>query len=233
MNSDGSFKKVKIFGNEYSGRKLYDILENYARKGYYAHDKEDKDKGLAMLWFIWTGETSPVYGKDKMATFERYFVEDQSVKKENKNPYYDFVESEEIINRILHEFGLDKDEAHIVNGHMPVKVKKGESPAKCNGKLLMIDGGFSKAYQKITGIAGYTLIYNSYGLILAAHEPFESREKAVLEGKDIRSHTVLVEQVSSRKLVKDTDIGKKLKAEIENLEALVWAYRNGSIIEQS
>lgn len=231
MNSDGSFKKVNIFGKEYSGRKLYDILEKYARIGYYAHDQQDKKNGLAILWFIWSNKNSPVFGKDKMATFERYFVEDEKARYENKNPYYDFMESEEVINRILREFGLDQEGSHIVNGHMPVKVKKGESPAKCNGKLLMIDGGFSKAYQEITGIAGYTLIYNSYGLILAAHEPFESMEKSVIEGKDIRSHTVLVEQVSNRKLVKDTDIGAKLKAEIETLEELVRAYRSGTIIE--
>lgn len=231
MNSDGSFKKVKIFGNEYSGRKLNDILESYARKGYYAHNKADKRNGLAILWFIWTNKNSPVFGKDKMTTFERYFIEDKAAHKENKNPYYDFLESEEVIDRILHEFGLDEDGGHIVNGHMPVKVKKGESPVKCNGKLLMIDGGFSKAYQKITGIAGYTLIYNSYGLILAAHEPFESMEKSVLEGKDIRSHTVLVEQVAKRMMVKDTDIGKKLKGEIKDLEELVCAYRSGSILE--
>ena len=231
MNSDGSFKKVKIFGNEYSGRGLYDILESYARKGYYAQEKEDKKNGLAILWFIWTSKNSPVFGKEKMATFERYFVENSGVKKENKNPYYEFVESEPVINRILREFGLEEDGGHIVNGHMPVKVKKGECPVKCNGKLLMIDGGFSKAYQRITGIAGYTLIYNSYGLILAAHEPFESMEKAVLEGKDIHSHTILVEQVSKRKMVKDTDIGERLKKEIDNLEDLVRAYRSGSIIE--
>ena len=230
LNSDGSFKKVNIFGKEYSGRKLYDVLEEYARKGYYAHKKKDKQNGLAILWFIWTSKSSPVFGKEKMATFERYFIADEVPHKENKNPYYDFIESEEVINRILQDFGLDEDGAHIVNGHMPVKVRKGESPAKCNGKLLMIDGGFSKAYQEITGIAGYTLIYNSFGLILAAHEPFESMEKAVLEGKDIRSHTVLVEQVSHRKLVKDTDIGKRLKVEIDNLEELVHAYRSGSII---
>ncbi|HHX60811.1 MAG TPA: fructose-1,6-bisphosphatase [Epulopiscium sp.] len=231
MNSDGSFKDVMIFGHKYSGRQLYDILEQYARKGYYAHNKEDKKNGQAILWFIWISKDSPVYGKEKMATFERYFLDDPEIKVENKNPYYDFVESEEVINDILREFGLDEDGAHIVNGHMPVKVKKGESPVKCNGKLLMIDGGFSKAYQKITGIAGYTLIYNSYGLILAAHELFESMEKAVLEGKDILSHTVLVEQVSKRKMVKDTDIGERLKTEIEQLEELLRAYRSGSIIE--
>lgn len=231
LNHDGSFKKVTIFGKEYSGRKLYDILETYARKGYYAHNKKDKKNGLAILWFIWTNNNSPVFGKDKMATFERYFLDDKKVKKENKNPYYDFIESEKVINHILREFGLDENGAHIINGHMPVKVNSGESPAKCNGKLLMIDGGFSKAYQDITGIAGYTLIYNSYGLILAAHEPFESMEKAVLEGKDIRSHTVLVEQVSNRILVKDTDIGKALKVEIKDLEELVCAYRSGRIVE--
>lgn len=231
MNKDGSFKKVRILGKDYSGKKLYDILEKYAIKGYYSHSKQEKKDGMAILWFIWTSENSPVYGKDKMTTFERYFIEDEAIKKENKNPYYDFVESEKVVNSILNEFGLDENEGHIVNGHMPVKVKKGESPIKCNGKLLMIDGGFSKAYQKITGIAGYTLIYNSYGIILAAHEPFGSMKKAILNGQDIRSHTILVEQVSKRKFVKNTDTGKRLKVEIDNLEELVRAYRSGVIIE--
>ena len=231
MNSDGSFKKVKIFGKEYSGKALYDILETYAIKGYYSHNNKEKENGLAILWFIWISGNSPVFGKEKMATFERYFVDDLDIIKEKNNPYYDFVESEEVINRIILEFGLDKDIAHIVNGHMPVKVKKGESPIKCNGKLLMIDGGFSKAYQSVTGIAGYTLIYNSYGFIIAAHEKFGSMEKAVLEGNDISSHTILVEKVVDRKLVKDTDIGERLKAESDSLEKLVHAYRSGSILE--
>ena len=231
LNKDGSFRTVTVLGKEYSGKALYDILDHYARNGYYAQDPEEKRNGMAILWFLWKNQNSPVFGKDKMTTFERYFVGDEAIKKENRNPYYDFADSEEVVNRILHEFGLDEDGGHIVNGHMPVQVKNGESPIKCNGKLLMIDGGFSKAYQPITGIAGYTLIYNSYGLILAAHEPFESMEIAISSGKDIRSHTILVEQVLKRKLVKDTDIGQTLKSEIIHLEELVKAYRNGTILE--
>nr|WP_300003529.1 fructose-1,6-bisphosphatase [Tissierella sp.] len=231
MNRDGSFKKVNIFGKEYSGKKLYDVLEGYAIKAYYSQKRQEKEEGLAMLWFTWISGNSPVFGKEKMATFERYFVDDPELIKEKNNPYYDFVESEEVINRIIIEFGLDPAIAHIVNGHMPVKVKKGESPIKCGGKLLMIDGGFSKAYQNVTGIAGYTLIYNSYGFILAAHEKFGSMEEAVSKGKDISSHTVVVEKVVDRKLVKDTDIGERLKAESDSLERLVKAYRSGSILE--
>ena len=166
-----------------------------------------------------------------MTTFERYFIADKKTHEEAKNPYYRLIEDESVVNRILAEFGLEGAEAHIINGHIPVEAKKGESPVRCGGKLLIIDGGFSKAYQAKTGIAGYTLIYNSYGLVLAAHEPFESVEKAVQEGSDIISHTVLVEHVVRRKTVADTDIGRGLKETIRDLEALLAAYRAGSIPE--
>ena len=147
----------------------------------------------------------------------RYFIADKATHQEPKNPYYRLLE-EEVVNRILSEFGLEGAEAHIINGHIPVEAKRGESPVKCGGKLLIIDGGFSKAYQPKTGIAGYTLIYNSYGLVLAAHEPFESVEKAVQDGSDIASHTILVQHVVRRKLVADTDIGRELRASIRDLE---------------
>lgn len=168
-----------------------------------------------------------------MTTFERYFIADKKTHEEPKNPYYRLLEKEEVVNRILEEFGLGGAEAHIINGHIPVEAKRGESPVKCNGKLLIIDGGFSRAYYSKTGIAGYTLIYNSYGLVLAAHEPFESVEKAVQDGSDIVSHTVLVEHVMKRKTVADTDIGKSLKESIRELEALLAAYRAGTIVEKN
>lgn len=232
MNEDGSFKSVNVYGNMYEGKELYDVLENYARKGYYAIDPEEKKKGQDILWFIWENQNSPVFGKAKMTTFERYFIADKKTHAEPKNPYYRLLEQEEVVNRILAEFGLSGPEAHIINGHIPVEAKRGESPVKCGGKLLIIDGGFSKCYQPKTGIAGYTLIYNSYGLVLAAHEPFESVEKAVQEGSDIVSHTILVQHVVKRKTVADTDIGRELKAAIKDLENLLVAYREGVLVEK-
>lgn len=232
MNEDGTFKKVNIYGKEYAGKELYDILENYARKGYYAIEPDEKQKGLDILWFIWINKNSPVFGKEKMTTFERYFVADKETHQEPKNPYYSFLDNEEAVNQILAEFGLHGSDSHIINGHIPIEAKKGESPVKCNGKLLIIDGGFSKAYQPKTGIAGYTLIYNSYGLVLAAHEPFESVEKAVQEGSDIVSHSILVEHVVRRKTVADTDIGQDIKESVQDLEKLLTAYREGVIVEK-
>ena len=231
LNEDGTFTEVEIYGNKYSGKALYDVLDNYARKGYYSINPEEKHKGQDIMWFIWENKNSPVFGKEKMTTFERYFVTDKSTHCEPKNPYYTLLEKEEIVNKILAEFGLSGREAHIINGHIPIEAKNGESPVKCNGKLLIIDGGFSKAYQPKTGIAGYTLIYNSYGLVLAAHEPFESVEKAVNEGTDIVSHTILVQHVRSRKTVADTDNGKLMKENIKDLEELLAAYREGTIVE--
>lgn len=233
MNEDGTFTKVNVYGKEYAGKELYDVLESYARKGYYAIDPEEKRKGQDILWFIWENQNSPVFGKAKMTTFERYFIADKATHEEPKNPYYRLLEKEEVVNRILEEFGLDTAEAHIINGHIPIEAKRGESPVKCNGKLLIIDGGFSKAYQPKTGIAGYTLIFNSYGLVLAAHEPFESVEKAIQDGSDIVSHTILVEHVVKRKTVADTDIGKELQEMIKDLEALLLAYREGVIVEKA
>ncbi len=231
LNEDGTFKKVSVFGQEYAGKELYDVLESYARKGYYATDSTEKLKGMDILWFLWLNKNSPVYGKERMTTFERYFVADKNTYKEPKNPYYKLIEQEEVADRILKEFGLEGNEAHIINGHIPVLVKEGQSPMHCNGKVLIIDGGFSKAYQEKTGIAGYTLIYNSYGLVLAEHEPFESVEKAIMEGNDVVSHKILVQRVMKRKTVADTDLGKEMKDEITDLEALLKAYREGLIEE--
>ncbi len=233
MNEDGTFTKVNIYGNEYSGKALYDVLESYCRKGFYSIDPLERERGRDILWFIWENKNSPVFGKDKMTTFERYFIADKETHKEPKNAYYHLLENEEIVNSILQEFGLSGDEAHIINGHIPVDVRGGETPVKCGGKLLIIDGGFSKVYQKKTGVAGYTLIYNSYGLVIAAHEPFESVDKAVEDGTDILSHTMLVQHVVNRKMVADTDTGREMKMAIEELESLVQAYREGIIVEKN
>ena len=183
MDENGNFNKVNVFGTEYSGKQLYDVLDSYARKGYYSQDKEDKLKGQDIIWYIWAGPNSPVFGKDKMTTFERYFIEDKETHKETKNSYYRLMDQEEVINHILEEFGLNTATSHIINGHVPVELKKGDSPIKCKGKLLISEGGFSKAYQGKTGIAGYTLVANSHGMKLVSHEPFESRESAMRQQK--------------------------------------------------
>ena len=167
-----------------------------------------------------------------MTTFERYFVEDKETHKEVKNSYYSMLDREDILNRILTEFGLDTKKSHIINGHVPVELKKGETPIKCEGKLLIIDGGFSKAYQSKTGIAGYTLVANSHGMRLVAHEPFESTEAAILHESDIFSDSTVVETAPVRIRVADTDIGAELKESIKQLEQLLRAYRDGTIIEK-
>ena len=231
LNEDGSFQEVEIYGEKYKGKDLYDVLEFYARKAFYSMNPENKKKGQDLMWFIWQNKNSPVFGKTKMTTFERYFIADKTTHHEPKNPYYKLYEKEEIVDQILVEFGLTEPGCHIINGHVPVEAKRGESPVKCNGKLLMIDGGFSKAYQQKTGIAGYTLIYNSYGLILAAHEPFESMEKTLTEEVCAPSHIIMEQNVKKRKTVADTDIGKVLRENIAELEELLEAYRSGELIE--
>ena len=187
LNDDGSFAGVEIYGKKYSGKALYDILEYYARRGYYAKDNRERAAGQDIIWYIWAGEGSPVFGKEKMATFERYFIAEKETHQERKNSYYKLLEKEEIVDSILREFGLDNKEAHIVNGHVPVEQIHGESPIKCGGRLLIIDGGFSRAYQKKTGIAGYTLVCNSRGMRLAAHAHFESAHAAIVNESDLLS----------------------------------------------
>ena len=234
MDENGNFNTFTVDGEEYRGKALYDILDQYARKGYYSkYNPAEMQKGQDMIWYIWEGPNSPVFGKDKMATFERYFVEEKETHKETKNSYYQLLDREDVINKILMEFGLDSGQSHIVNGHVPVELKKGESPIKCGGKLLIIDGGFSKAYQGKTGIAGYTLVANSHGMRLVAHEPFESAESAILHESDIFSDSVILETSNSRISVADTDGGAEIKETIHQLEVLLQAYRDGTIIEKS
>ncbi len=231
LDENGRLKEVELCGRKYKGKALYDALEKLLRQGYYAIEPDEKQRGMDMLWYTWCHANSPVFGKDKMATFERYFIAEKETHEEKKNPYYTWYDKDETVTMILNEFGLDSPESHIINGHVPVEAKKGELPIKCGGRLIVIDGGFSKAYQPKTGIAGYTLTYNSYGFLLAAHEPFESVEKAVETGSDIHSDTVLVQNVERRKTVADTDIGQGIKENIKELEELLEAYRTGMLVE--
>lgn len=230
MNKDGSFKEVKINNKYYKSRELLDKLDQYVREAYFGDGQSNI--GPEIFWYLWCHKDSPLFGKNKMATFERYLVVNKSTHKEVYTPYYNLISDEKIAKKILIEFGLDPDQGHIINGHVPVKSKDGESPIKANGRLLVIDGGFARAYQKTTGIAGYTLIYNSYGLQLASHEPFESVEKAVNDGKDIRSTIRVIEKVLDRKKVADTDVGLSLSKRIYYLEMLISAYRSGSLKER-
>lgn len=232
LTEDGKLKEIRLFGKSYGGKELYDVLDSYVRKGFFALDENERQDGKDIMWYIWLHPDSPLFGKDKMATFERYFLQDAETHIEKKNPYYSLLENEKVINQILEEFGLDPAVSHIVNGHVPVKRKDGENPVKCGGKVLVIDGGFSKAYQKETGIAGYTLIFNSYGLLLVAHEPFESTESAIAKEKDIHSETMIVKRVRERLLVGDTDTGEELKRQVKDLERLLVAYRNGELREK-
>ena len=232
MNEDGSLKEIQIYGKKYKGRELYDILETYVRRAFFAVDSMEQRKGMDILWFIWASPSSPLFGKDKMTTFERYFIADKETHKETKGAYYHLLEDEKVVDTLLQEFDLSPEHGHIINGHVPVHQGEGESPVKCNGKVIVIDGGFCKAYQKVTGIAGYTLIYNSYGLILSAHEPFTSKEDAVSKESDIVSNRVSVHYTSKRRLVGDTDTGKALRERIEELMQLLDAYRKGYIKEK-
>ena len=232
MNEDGSFAKVNVFGKEYSGKALYDVLESYVRKAFFSLDKEEREKGQDMMWYIWTAPNSPLYGRSKMATFERYFLDDKKMHHESKNAYYHLLDKTETADKILHEFGLKDGRVHIINGHVPVERMAGESPVKCNGKLILIDGGFSKTYRRKTGIAGYTLTYNSYGLTLSAHEPFDFSDSAVRDELDIVSHQEAVEYMDKRILVGDTDYGKRMMIRIDELKELIRAYQSGEIAER-
>lgn len=234
LNQDGGFKRVSIDGKNFSGKALLDKLDLISREAYfYNEDNETKQNALDMMWYLWTGPFSPLFGKDKMTTFERYFVDDNEAHVETKDAYYKFRENEDICCNILKEFGLNPEASYIINGHVPVKEKKGENPIKANGKLMVIDGGFSRAYQSQTGIAGYTLIYNSFGLQLVSHQPFESTEKAITEETDILSTTIVVKQALVRKRVGDTDVGIVLEQQIRDLKMLLEAYRKGLIKEHS
>ncbi len=233
LNADGSLKEVEFRGKRMKGREYLDAVDRATREGYFGQrHSASKRACMDIIWYLWCGADSPLFGKKKMTTFERYFIDDKEAHKEEKNPYYHMENQREICGMILEEFGLDPAGSHIINGHVPVKVKKGESPIKADGRLFVIDGGFSRAYQKETGIAGYTLIFNSHGLILVSHEPFTSTEEAIRNETDIISSTVALQYSQSRLLVKDTDTGKMLRQSIAELEKLLYTYRTGMIKEQ-
>lgn len=229
MNEDGSFRNINLFGEDLCGKELYDELERCARKAFFSVNEEEKRVGRDILWFLWNGADSPLYGRDKMTTFERYFIADESTHKEIKDVYYRLFNDEEVVDRIFKMFGIKGDNAHIINGHVPIHHTEGESPVKCNGKVIIIDGGFSQPYHKVTGIAGYTLIYNSYGLMLTAHEPFKSVDYTIRSGRDMQTNQVATEVSQKRILVGDTDNGKKIRENIKDLKDLIKAYRNGTL----
>ena len=234
LDESGSFALVDVAGKKYSGKKLFDTLELWARRGYFSRiASAEREKGQNILWYLWSGPYSPLFGKDKMATFESVFIDDKEARREVKNTYYKLVEDETTVDCIMAEFGLDPATAHIINGHVPQELKKGETPVKCGGKLLIIDGGFSAAYHALTGIAGYTLVSNSRGMRLVVHEKFESAEKAIKEESDIVSDTQEVERFKTRRLVADTENGKAVKETISELEALLCAYRAGFVPESA
>lgn len=232
MEADGSFSKVNVFGTEYSGKALYDVLESYVRKGFFAKEKEERERGRDLMWYLWTAPNSPLYGRSKMATFERYFVKDDALHDETNDEYYKFINKPEISKKILAEFGLTGKHVHIVNGHVPVRLKDGEKPVKSKGKVIVIDGGFSKTYHRKTGIAGYTMTYNSHGLTLSAHEPFVSADEAVRNEMDMVSKFEVIEDAERRILVGDTDYGKKMERRIADLKELIKLYQSGGIAER-
>lgn len=237
LNSDGSFRELEVCGERFKGKALLDRLDTLVQHACHKPWKENTDevhqKEVDFLWYLWCGPDSPSFDKSRMATFERYFIKEKEPHHEEKGWYYKLNDSEAICDMILREFGIDPDSgAHIVNGHVPVKIIKGEKPVKANGKLLVIDGGFSKAYQPETGIAGYTLVFHSRGLQLVQHQPFESRQKAIEEEQDIISDTVLAEWGARRLTVNDTDKGAELRDQIDDLQSLLAAYRNGTLRSQ-
>ncbi|MBR1542098.1 MAG: fructose-1,6-bisphosphatase [Bacteroidaceae bacterium] len=234
LNADGSFKHVRIGQKEYWGKNLLQKADRMLRSAYYEyHDKERKRNAMDYVWYLWCGPDTPTFDKSKMATFERYFVADKETHKEEKGNYYVLRDQAEVCDNILREFGIEPDtHSHIINGHVPVRTIKGEKPVKADGKLLVIDGGFSKAYQPTTGIAGYTLVYHSHGFQLVQHEPFESREKAIKEGLDIKSTIFLVDYTRRRMMVKDTDKGREIREQINDLQKLLVAFRSGLVQEK-
>ena len=219
LEENGDMKQMEIEGKSYAGRELLDVFEQYLRHAF-AHPEETDDFATDMVWYQWTGENSSLFGKREMTTFERYFIKEKETHKERKNPYYYLREDEDMCRKMLAEFDLNPDHGRIINGHTPVKEIDGENPIKANGKMIVIDGGFSKAYQSTTGIAGYTLLYNSYGMQLVAHQLFTSKQEVLSNGADVLSIKRLVDEELERKKVRETNIGQQLRQEIANLNSL-------------
>ena len=219
LEENGDMKEMEIEGKTYAGRELLDVFEHYLRYAF-AHPEETDDFATDMVWYLWTGENSSLFGKREMTTFERYFIKEKETHKERKNPYYHLREDEGMCRKMLAEFDLNPDYGRIINGHTPVKEIDGENPIKANGKMIVIDGGFSKAYQSTTGIAGYTLLYNSFGMQLVAHQHFNSKKEVLSNETDVLSVKRLVDEELERKKVRETNIGEKLKQEIADLRNL-------------
>ena len=232
MTEDGQLMSFSIGCENLSGKAFLDFADATARRAYYSkQNSPERQFGMDFLWWLWAGRNSPIFGRDRMTTFERRFIEDEDVWAEPKNAYYRYYQDPAVCDMLLAEFGLTEPHCHIINGHIPVKSKKGESPIKGGGKLLVIDGGFCKAYQKTTGIAGYTLIYNSNCLRLVAHEPFTGRADAIRNNRDIASTSQIFERMDTRQKIAETDIGRQLQEQIDDLMALLAAYRSGAIAE--
>ncbi len=232
MTAEGDFAEETFEGKRYAGKELFDYCDGRARQGFFAPEgSPQRQAGQDFLWYLWCGRLSPIYGRSAMTTFERIYIADKETHKEIKDPYYNLIQKEETADRILQEFGLEQKHCHIINGHVPVRAVEGESPVKGHGKLIVIDGGFCRAYHDKTGIAGYTLVYNSRGLLLRTHQPFESAAKAIEEDEDITSSREYIYTAPVRLLVKDTDAGKEKLALIEDLKQLVKAYQSGELRE--
>ena len=233
LNDDGTLKSVEMLGQKYAGKDLMSYIGQLVRAAFQ-NDTPTEYKQYAKDYFLylWCGKDSPLFDKSKMATFERYFLEDKSTYTEQKGNYFRLRESEAICDHILDAFGISGPNRHIINGHVPVHASKGENPIKAGGKLMVIDGGFSEAYHSETGIAGYTLVYHSRGFQLVQHEPFTSTQDAILRGTDIKSTTQIVEMSTHRMLVADTDKGVELRSQIGDLRKLLYAYRHGIIKEK-
>lgn len=232
MTPDGQFAAEEFEGKQYAGRALFDYCDRRARQGYFApEDSMTRRAGQDFLWYLWCGRLSPLFGRDRMTTFERLFVDNPACYGETKNPYYRFINDTRMDRMILAEFGLPAT-SHIINGHVPVRAVEGEDPVKAGGRLVVIDGGFCRAYHRRTGIAGYTLVYNSRGLTLRTHQPFESTEAAIRDDEDIDSQSAYIYTAPHRILVRDTDEGRDLQQMIGDLSRLVDAYRTGLLPEQ-
>ena len=232
MNNDGSLMTFTIGGKERSGKRFLDYAEKTARKAYYdKRGSEERQFGMDFLWWLWAGRNSPIFGRDRMTTFERRFIADESTWVEPKNAYYTYYQDPAVCDRLLKEFGLEGEHCHIINGHVPVKVRKGESPIKGGGKLIVIDGGFSRAYQSTSGIAGYTLIYNSRHYRIVSHQPFTSKWNAVHKNEDIRNDSEIFEKLETRMRIRDTDEGAELQDRVDMLMMLLDAYRSGAVTE--
>ena len=223
LDESGNLEGVAFGKKRYHGREYLDYAERIARRAW---SKDARQKDRDFMWYLWCGRKSPLSGRN-IKTFERTYVLDENTWFEQSNLYYKFYHEEKVCNMILHEFGLYSESSHIINGHTPVRTSKGEHPVRANGKLLVIDGGFCKSYHKTTGIAGYTLIFNSHGIRIKSHQPFQSVYAALTENKDIESKSELVETESERLMVRNTDNGKKIKEDIEGLKMLLRAYRSG------